>query len=350
MVALHGRKKGKLWQLEAIRGTAALYVFAYHTNCFDGTMFQYMFSFGPEAVIAFFLLSGFVISYSCEDLLSCRKSLSEYFLNRFIRIYPTFVFALLITYFLDCFRSGSVLPLDLKQLLGNLLMTQDLAWMKRGAVIDTFGSNAPLWSLSYEWWFYIAFGLVFVFVPIAKQGLSAFLIALAASVSYWFVPSPVGLIYGYFFIWWSGVSLAREFSNTGQISFANQREMIIGQIIIAAVWSIPVIAEVLADRKIAIGLEPAIQLRHCLAGVVFAIAAIFYFHHRSTAVEQITKCFLIFAPISYSLYVFHMPFVELAKQLPPWGAIALYLFALLPLCYLTEMVVQPLFNKAKASR
>jgi peptidoglycan/LPS O-acetylase OafA/YrhL len=43
--------------------------------------------------------------------------------------------------------------LDLPTLLGNLAMMQ-------GILTVSYGSNTPLWSLSYEWWYYTLFALI----------------------------------------------------------------------------------------------------------------------------------------------------------------------------------------------
>ena len=59
---------GKLDKLEALRGAAALYVVFHHTIPYDSRLFNlpvgHLMRFGQEAVILFFLLSGFVINYS----------------------------------------------------------------------------------------------------------------------------------------------------------------------------------------------------------------------------------------------------------------------------------------------
>ena len=65
--ALPENKRGmKFEKLDAIRGAAAMYVMACHW-VLDSTTNPYlrlMFKFAQEAVIAFFLLSGFVIFIS----------------------------------------------------------------------------------------------------------------------------------------------------------------------------------------------------------------------------------------------------------------------------------------------
>ena len=82
-------KNIKLQKLEAIRGFSALYVVFFHMLpqeiIFLGINVGFLFRFGSEAVIMFFILSGFVIKYSWEK--SSNKSFKKYFLRRFLRIY-----------------------------------------------------------------------------------------------------------------------------------------------------------------------------------------------------------------------------------------------------------------------
>ena len=57
----------KLTKLEAIRGFASVYVVLHHVFgkglIIAGKDFSFLFRFGQESVILFFLLSGFVIQY-----------------------------------------------------------------------------------------------------------------------------------------------------------------------------------------------------------------------------------------------------------------------------------------------
>ena len=80
----------KLWKLEAIRGLAALYVVVGHIYHDSFLILR----FGQEAVIVFFLLSGFVIEYSHHH--SRDKSFKGYFTKSVTRIYSVFIAMLLL--------------------------------------------------------------------------------------------------------------------------------------------------------------------------------------------------------------------------------------------------------------
>ena len=91
-------KKNRLEKLEAVRGFAALYVVFFHTLpqkiYLGGINIGALFRFGPEAVIVFFALSGFVIKYTYER--SKDKSFRYYFIRRFIRLYIPLLFIFLL--------------------------------------------------------------------------------------------------------------------------------------------------------------------------------------------------------------------------------------------------------------
>ena len=75
-----------LQKLDAIRGLAACYVVIYHIIAtlkgFPQIIKDVFFSFGQEAVILFFLLSGFVIAYSVYKKQNI--TFKDYFIKRFM--------------------------------------------------------------------------------------------------------------------------------------------------------------------------------------------------------------------------------------------------------------------------
>jgi len=121
-------KNKKLEKLEAIRGFAALYVVLFHALpqkiYLFGINVGVLFRFGSEAVIVFFVLSGFVIKYSWQR--SSNKSFRYYFSHRFIRLYIPLFFIFILGYLLKCYADGSLADPDLKTLFGNIFMLQDV--------------------------------------------------------------------------------------------------------------------------------------------------------------------------------------------------------------------------------
>lgn len=115
-----------------------------------------------SAVIAFFVLSGFVIAWATERDGSPR----DYILNRAARIYSVALPALAVTWAIDNFlmhyhpgiiRSVYQYEAIWKYLPLFLTFTNDFWFLSEDAL-----SNIPYWSLCYEVWYYVVFGaLVF---------------------------------------------------------------------------------------------------------------------------------------------------------------------------------------------
>ena len=149
----------KLEKLDALRGMAALYVVIHHSITSTFTLFSmnlaYLFRFGEEAVILFFLLSGFVINFSFVK--SRDKTFRTYFFKRATRIYIPLLIVLVLGYMVECYGAGQVVDAHPKDLLLNLMMLQDISSLKPNVVVDPYMHNSPLWSLSYEWWFYMLY-------------------------------------------------------------------------------------------------------------------------------------------------------------------------------------------------
>ncbi len=125
--------------------------------------------YGFQAVMLFFLLSGFLIHLRHPPADFDRL---RFFKGRARRLYPALIAALLWTFLLDLvgqivapeiyLRPPPLRPFshDWLTLTGNLLFLQQLA-------VPIFGTNDPLWSLAYQGWFYVLYALVFL--PIYRR-------------------------------------------------------------------------------------------------------------------------------------------------------------------------------------
>jgi peptidoglycan/LPS O-acetylase OafA/YrhL len=200
----------RLHRLEALRGLAATYVVAHHALPHDwhllGLPLGIFLRFGQEAVILFFLLSGFVIHFS----FSVRPTSSAiYLFSRFSRIYLPLFPILLLAYISDSISSGAFADLDLRTLLGNLLMLQDISGLKPGVIVEPYKNNLPLWSLSYEWWFYVIYIAMMRIIQKRNLQTGAVLLAgVACSVLYYWHPIWLLRLGFYLVIWWAGALMA----------------------------------------------------------------------------------------------------------------------------------------------
>lgn len=183
---LSERKAAALDVIECMRGLSALLVVLSHARAFvledyqpDGSplkiLFYWLTGLGHQAVIVFFVLSGYLISRSI--VLSRRASrwgTGRYAAFRLSRLWTVLIPTLLLTLLLDrlvmatgftafyegglAYYNSAPAPLgyhsDLLTLLANAFFLQEI-------LTPVFGSNGPLWSLSFEAWYYLIFPIQF---------------------------------------------------------------------------------------------------------------------------------------------------------------------------------------------
>lgn len=175
------RQTGASVALDAIRGIAALLVMFDHchnlffVSCEQALsttahprLIYFVYSLtsaGAQAVVIFFVLSGYLISGSVfRSLEQGRWSWKDYLINRLVRLWLVLLPALVLCAAWDLARvamvggAGSLMMrahangLTWKLFWGNLFFLQD-------GVVRTFGSDRVLWSLGAEFWYYMLFPL-----------------------------------------------------------------------------------------------------------------------------------------------------------------------------------------------
>lgn len=149
--------------LDAVRFLAALVVLLFHASGFDSMALDTgLGRYGREAVIVFFVLSGFVIAYTTDQK---RLTPAEYATHRLSRIYSVVIPALMITVILDSIGSSldrSIYTgLDAQSLFGIRLLVSFFCLNEWGVWSVQFFSNVPYWSISYEVAYYLLFGIVY---------------------------------------------------------------------------------------------------------------------------------------------------------------------------------------------
>lgn len=331
----------KLGVLEAARGFAATYVFLHHLNPLAGTAAEPLFRAGQEAVILFFLVSGFVIYFSTYA--GRAVGLAEFAAKRALRIYPLFLISLGLAAIVESLR-GNGACVNTASALANIFMLQDISY-KPGVVHGVFCDNDPLWSLSYEWWFYTLFAILFFIAPgVSFRGKrwTAALLSIGGAIVYQLAPNQPALFLAYFWIWWAGVELAREYLETQRVTFSAQRPALAVLGLCTAIWAWPVFAAVRAHAALSPGLHPVLEFRHFAAASLMLVAGIWYLstHRRPTRAGRL---FAWMAPISYGLYISHRPVINAIQMagLPRVLTIALTVVAALAMAYLLEIVIHP---------
>ncbi|HUB65892.1 MAG TPA: acyltransferase [Candidatus Methylacidiphilales bacterium] len=179
----------RLVHLDLIRGLAALAVCAEHLRAYlftgyrhlagsvglFGKLFYFATGLGHQAVMLFFVLSGYFVGGSViKSLAENRWSWAGFARRRLTRLYMVLIPALVLTAFWDglghaltagrgydgifgnLYHSGPQSGLPARDgsavFLGNALYLQTI-------LVPVYGSNGPLWSLAYEFWYYLTFPL-----------------------------------------------------------------------------------------------------------------------------------------------------------------------------------------------
>ena len=217
--------------LDAVRGISAFLVCAGHLRVaamvdfrqiedpgWLNTLFYFLTALGHQAVIIFFVLSGFFVGGS---LLNSGRNFSfvSYALARIVRLWVVLIPALALTLLLDsvlAVQFPEVLAGELKDLwntgptvgsysadirtfAGNMLFLQTI-------LVPVFGTNGPLWSLANEFWYYVMFPLTAVALGVAGDQTKLYprvaCGAMAIAIFLW-LPA---VIADYFWIWLMGVA------------------------------------------------------------------------------------------------------------------------------------------------
>jgi peptidoglycan/LPS O-acetylase OafA/YrhL len=159
---------------------------------------------GREAVMIFFVLSGYVIAYTCDIK---KPSLSEYAIARAARIYsvafPLLIISFVIVYFASYSNNIEYYQITKAYIyipfhslfLGEIWnISEKPAWL------------TPYWSLSYEVWYYIFFASVYFFSGL-KRILIATVIFIILGHKLWLLLP----------VWFAGVAL---YKYQGKISLS----------------------------------------------------------------------------------------------------------------------------------
>lgn len=148
--------------LDLARFSAALLVFFTHAEqILKDKRLSLVASFGHDAVIFFFILSGFVIGYVSTHK---EKNITEYSIARLARIYSVALPSLILVYVI--YLLGSQFYPHVyeeytnqswyKIFLSSVFFLNQSQWR-----VVTVPTNGPYWSICYEVWYYIIFGITF---------------------------------------------------------------------------------------------------------------------------------------------------------------------------------------------
>ena len=152
--------KGRLPRVESLTGLrwwAAFFVFCHHmTNLAPLPIFDFL-KYGTSGVTFFFVLSGFVLTWSAQPGTKIRT----FYRRRFARIVPLYLFTLLAAFFVfyrvDPPAGMSwIKPISMTVLVLSAFLLH--GWSNNPAIL--YGGNPAGWTLSVEAFFYAYFPFV----------------------------------------------------------------------------------------------------------------------------------------------------------------------------------------------
>ena len=363
MRAMHKDRLSRSGQVESIialdliRGLAALAVFLCHVRLTSFvefgalpphdktalTAFFYAITrLGHEAVMVFFVLSGFLVGGALiRRVRAGTFDVIAYGIERTTRIMVPLVPACLLTiiiawYFLGYYPSFWLLLINFVGL--------------NGVIGQALPGNPPLWTLAYEIWFYISAGALAYLLGSRQPSLMAIFLVFC-SVCVFSVLSA-----HYVLFWWLG-ALAVLFLNCKKRG------------LLAAIGSLILLVGVFGyqmtyDSKPFGGVSyfsaPISEAMICCG---FTLAIPFLCDPKtSSALRFLRKPAVYLSSISYTLYLFHYPLNEAIDTLFPkatslsWIAMgnfvarALLLLLLVQLCYFAFEARTPMVRRFVKSR
>lgn len=282
-------------------------------------------SFGHQAVMVFFVLSGYFVGGSVLRS-GPTFNVARYASARLSRLWVVLIPALALTGFVDevlKHAAPRVLAGDYytvwnlgpapgaysdsaETLLGNLLFLQTLA-------TPTYGVNTPLWSLANEFWYYVLFPLLAVALgliddrglvarrTLAGAGSVALMFALPTAVLTGFIVWLFGAV-----SWWISTRIARERRYWAMVSALF---LLVGALGYSKALGLQ--ARLSIDSDILIGLS---------AAALCAVIATWSRPHLNAANTYRRRAMVALSEYSYSLYLVHFPVVLLIAALAHGGS------------------------------
>tara|TARA_R110000824_G_scaffold155226_6_gene327788 strand:- start:80091 stop:81221 length:1131 start_codon:yes stop_codon:yes gene_type:complete len=320
-------KSSQFVALDTIRALAAIVVFLGHVRIVSfvswenlateyktlgATLFYAVARLGQDAVLVFFVLSGFFVGgQMIARMKQGQFRISDYATDRATRLLLPLVPACVLTLAVSYLAMGNLD--EASNVMASLLGLN-------GVFVETSNFNLPLWSIAFEIWFYVAAG-AFASAWSGAGRPVAFLVMLASA----YVFSILNIAFLLFWVIGAAIFLAR----------AHLRKPLFFVVGIAIAGIAAILFE-LHDAGPDIMLrDKAIHLQ-ALICIGFAIAIPYLTSETlNDKLQPFAKASAFLAASSYSLYVFHYPVLMLISLYVPkvetFGPMALVYFGLISL-------------------
>lgn len=186
--------------LDAVRFLAAMLVLFFHANVIYRPEIL-LTSLGHEAVVIFFVLSGFVIAYVADTR---ETDFRGFMVARGARIFSVAIPAIVLTALVDAAGfhiHEAAYPEGARawDLPAIRVITSSLFLNEIWTVGIQLFTNVPYWSLNYEVWYYVLFGVLFFFEGRRRWIMFGLLCLLLGPKIVLLLP-----------VWWMGVWIYRS--------------------------------------------------------------------------------------------------------------------------------------------
>ncbi len=308
-------QKKALLSIDIIRAIAALGVFFYHHHIgmllarYTGLkFFKFIDAFGAGyAVPLFFLISGYCIHLSNLKYIRQKQKLplKSYYIKRFRRIYPPYIFALLFSIAINYIFSINSLP-TITDLIAHIFVLQGFS----APYFNTI--NLVLWTITIEVAFYVLYP-VFYYIRSKyslNQAMAVSLLISCVSIGYFSRYGNGSYPHYYFvlnlwFAWCCGAYIADLPAHDFKSIF-NKKHILI-YVFIAALF----IFLNVSDRYGFPILAYQLKILIWTAPVAFIISKEWWFKQNTGLLLNVLRCIGV---SSYSLYLLHMPLISLKSN------------------------------------
>lgn len=282
---------------------------------------------GGSAVIIFFFLSGYLVGGKIiKSLIKRELNFATYIFDRLTRLWIVLVPALLLTFVLNTFNCRNsnislycaadpqlashtkIAPLfsqKISDLFTNVFFLQPFKGLP-------WGGNGPLWSLGYEFWYYIVFfSLIMILSSFFRREVS---FRLIPHVLILFLASKIlnvdWLVFGS--IWVSGAGAAYFLNVNSVRTFSAKYQKIVAFKFTLLTFFL--IIPVLISLKL---FPHLIAFPILILALTFSLATMRNDHH-SRINGKLQKLIVRGSEFSFSLYLIHFPIIALVtSQLTP---------------------------------
>jgi peptidoglycan/LPS O-acetylase OafA/YrhL len=314
--------------LDGLRGIAALYVVLHHAfgllwrgvtpddMMSGGGLGLVLLSFGQQAVLLFFLISGFCIHYRQARTGAVRINLADFAWRRLKRLYPPLLLALLITAVLDNLgmlidpamynAPGGHWPGQLSvgasytwsTLIANLLFQARLMGPE-------LGSNGPLWSLAFEFWFYLLYPALLLVIR-RIGGVRAMALVWMLSWTSWVLLQGFNIwmldVLGHWAVWVTGALIAEAYVRGARPVLVRVLGPMAPAVLLAMVFLSPPGGQHQRFPDLLWGAVLGLGLAYALLNAETLVSRVF---------ERVCRACGQLGEISYSLYLVHYPLLAL---------------------------------------